>query len=341
MPTDEPQEPLDTGGESAGVSLTPGELLQQERLRRGLGEKEVADELHITMRYIKALEANDFDKLPGAVFARGYIKNYASLLHLDAGELIRLYEEIGGSQSAASDPQVRNRTRRKMDRNQFWVVVSVIVFVTGFMLLWLYNNFVTENEVEGIGASSDRSSLGLTQDSDPQLTSPVRAGSGQPRQSLRSSKTTAIAIATEPGSEQVTTANFVESLATIAKNEPLNIALDVDRSTREVLDDIKPAVTVAEAAVEIGRLIEINSPGEDLLKITFSGESWIEVNNSESGQIYRDLRVAGDVVEITGNAPFNILLGDAPFIQLSLNGEEIDVSDHIRIDNSARLTVGL
>ena len=89
------------------------------------------------------------------------------------------------------------------------------------------------------------------------------------------------------------------------------------------------------------RVIEISAVGNDILRITFSGESWIEVNDSNANQIYRDIRGPGDILEITGNAPFSILLGDAPFTQLSLNGIEIDVSDDIRIDNSARLTVGL
>ena len=78
-----------------------------------------------------------------------------------------------------------------------------------------------------------------------------------------------------------------------------------------------------------------------MLRISFTGESWIEVNDSESQQIYRDIREAGDVLEITGSAPFNILLGDAPFARMSLNGDEIDLAEDIRIDNSARLTVGL
>jgi formate dehydrogenase iron-sulfur subunit len=61
--------------------------MQQERIRRGLSEKEVADQLHITMHYVRSLEANNYDKLPGAVFAKGYIKNYAQLLELDEVEL--------------------------------------------------------------------------------------------------------------------------------------------------------------------------------------------------------------------------------------------------------------
>ena len=99
---------------------------------------------------------------------------------------------------------------------------------------------------------------------------------------------------------------------------------------------------ISDTLVEAeSRIIEINSAGSDVLRISFSGESWVEVNDEAENRIYRDIRDVGDVLEITGNAPFNILLGDAPFARLTFNGTEIDVSDNIRIDNSALLTVGL
>jgi cytoskeleton protein RodZ len=88
-------------------------------------------------------------------------------------------------------------------------------------------------------------------------------------------------------------------------------------------------------------IIAVISEGQDVLRIRFLGESWVEVNDDSAERGYRDLQHAGDVLEVTGTAPFNILLGDAPYTRLSLNGAEIDVSDEIRIDNSARLTVGL
>ena len=65
------------------------------------------------------------------------------------------------------------------------------------------------------------------------------------------------------------------------------------------------------------------------------------INDVNENQIYRDIRIAGDVLKIQGRSPFNILLGDASFARLTFNGTEIDVSDQIRIDNSVRLTVGL
>ena len=41
------------------------------------------------------------------------------------------------------------------------------------------------------------------------------------------------------------------------------------------------------------RVISIEAIGDDVLRISFTGESWIEVNDSESQQIYRDIRVGG------------------------------------------------
>ena len=68
MPTEDPN----TATEQP---LGAGEILQQERMRRGFSEKKVADQLHITVHYVKALETEHYEKLPGAVFAKGYIKS--------------------------------------------------------------------------------------------------------------------------------------------------------------------------------------------------------------------------------------------------------------------------
>jgi len=85
----------------------------------------------------------------------------------------------------------------------------------------------------------------------------------------------------------------------------------------------------------------VEGEGQDTLKLSFSGTSWIEVRDSGHGDRYRDLRVAGDVLEIKGVAPFDVFLGDAPRIRLSINGDDIDLSQETRIDNSVQLTVGL
>lgn len=63
-----------------------GSKLRLARERRGLSQEEAAKALCLNVEIINALETEQFDKLPAAVFVRGYIKNYASLLRLVINE---------------------------------------------------------------------------------------------------------------------------------------------------------------------------------------------------------------------------------------------------------------
>lgn len=65
----------------------PGSILREERERRGLGIEEVASQLRLSRRQIEALEMDDYAALPGNVFVRGFIRNYARLLQLDPAPL--------------------------------------------------------------------------------------------------------------------------------------------------------------------------------------------------------------------------------------------------------------
>lgn len=78
-----------------------------------------------------------------------------------------------------------------------------------------------------------------------------------------------------------------------------------------------------------------------MVEIVFSGESLVQIDDGSARQIYRDIRTAGDRLQVNGTGPFNVLLGDASSAELHLNGKKIDFTESIRIDNSARLTIGL
>ncbi len=342
---------LDAVEESNGI-LTAGDILQQERERLGLNEKEVADQLHITMHYVKALESNSYDKLPGAVFAKGYLRSYALLLGLDTEDLLSRYDDFTHQANADREEESRLlNLRRKKDRNKPFVIVSVIVFVAGFLGLWLVNSYFVEESVSDVPNTSESNDTAnnirpaLSQvveqqlTTQPQLTLEVQPEeipdtASQPTSNLEPiAEASAELLEVEPGSlaEMIESAEDVEEAPSL---EDLTAALQALRA-----EQAAEAGPIADS--DLPRVISVEATGSDVLLITFTGESWVEVNDSESQQIYRDIRAAGDVLEITGSAPFNILLGDAPFISMSLNGDKIDLSADIRIDNSARLTVGL
>lgn len=92
---------------------------------------------------------------------------------------------------------------------------------------------------------------------------------------------------------------------------------------------------------DVARVISVDAGGEDVVQITFNGDSHVQVDDGNDTQIYNDMQEAGDVLLINGSAPFDILLGDASTTELRLNGSRVDFSSSIRLDNSARLTIGL
>ena len=335
---------------------TAGDVLQRQRLHLGLNEREVADQLHITVHYVKALESNSYEKLPGAVFAKGYLKSYALFLGLDVEGLMSRYDEFAYEQNADSAEERRLlRARKKKERDKPLVIVSLIVFVVGFLGLWLAKSYFADEPVSDLPSTAE--SVEGAENMRPALSQMV-----EPQVTTQSQLTLEVELEEiSAPTNQLIISPGLEELSVLASEQLVEVDLgsNVDSESAQSaetrgsggsssVEELTSALqalraeqrTVAEATDQ-SRVFTIEATGNDVLRISFIGESWIEVNDSESKQIYRDIREAGDVLEITGSAPFNILLGDAPFINMSLNGDEIDLSADIRIDNSARLTVGL
>jgi cytoskeleton protein RodZ len=69
-----------------------GERLQREREMRGITLEEIAEATKIGTRALRALEAQDFEKLPGGIFNKGFVRSYARYLGLDEEQAVADYE---------------------------------------------------------------------------------------------------------------------------------------------------------------------------------------------------------------------------------------------------------
>ena len=77
--------------------MTPvGETLRRARLKRNLELNRIADELKISAAMLKAIEEEQFDKLPGGVFVRSFVRQYARLLELDEDEIMGALQQTLG-----------------------------------------------------------------------------------------------------------------------------------------------------------------------------------------------------------------------------------------------------
>jgi transcriptional regulator with XRE-family HTH domain len=96
---------------------TLGSYLRAAREARGLDLRDAAQQTRISISYLKAIEDEDFSKLPGEVFVRGFLKNYARFLGLPEDEVMKRYGELSKPQSAPASAPVSDAPRVEQQRH--------------------------------------------------------------------------------------------------------------------------------------------------------------------------------------------------------------------------------
>ena len=74
------------------------------------------------------------------------------------------------------------------------------------------------------------------------------------------------------------------------------------------------------------------------LKFVFKGQSWVEVRDNKGKLLFSRLNPAGSDAEVSGKPPFNVVVGNAPEVQLYYNDHEFDLEPHTKVA-VARFTV--
>ena len=81
-----------------------GDILRKEREKQNLTIKDVEAETSIRAFYIESIEKGNYDALPGEVYTKGFIKNYAAFLKLDANAFLQQYNTEMHKESTADQP---------------------------------------------------------------------------------------------------------------------------------------------------------------------------------------------------------------------------------------------
>jgi len=92
---------------------TLGAYLKSAREARGVDLHDAAQQTRININYLKAMEGEDFSKLPGEVFVRGFLKSYAKFLRLEEEEVVKRYQELQPATNAtAAVPNQRGEAKK-------------------------------------------------------------------------------------------------------------------------------------------------------------------------------------------------------------------------------------
>jgi cytoskeleton protein RodZ len=144
------------------MSESLGECFQKAREAKGLTLDEAAARTRILPQYLKAVEDNNYAKLPDEVFAKGFVRSYARILGLDEATIIRQFDESGGQFYAKRNERESLKQKLEEEERRKKVNRNIVVGMVSVALVLL---FVL------MGRDRDRS------EPRPALTDPVPAAS--------------------------------------------------------------------------------------------------------------------------------------------------------------------
>ena len=101
-----------TGEAPTRAPPPPGARLRAAREAQGMTAEQAAAALKLSLRQLASLESGRHEELPGPVFVRGFVRNYARLVKLDAGDLL-------GRVAVPAKDAGADRPRRRMEEIPF------------------------------------------------------------------------------------------------------------------------------------------------------------------------------------------------------------------------------
>lgn len=129
-----------------------GDALRSQREQLGVTLEQATEDTRIRAKFLQAIESGDYQSLPGTVYTKGFLRNYAGYLNLDPEEMLALYTgERGGTEPARSFAPMRPLVKRSFI---FTPTVLAPVFVLAGILLFVgyvyyqFTNFAVAPHVD-------------------------------------------------------------------------------------------------------------------------------------------------------------------------------------------------
>lgn len=269
-----------------------GNVLRQSREARQMSLVDVAQLLKISYRQVDALENDDWAALPGQTFVRGFVRNYARLLHLDAEPLLRQIKAeqtpedpniVLPQASSASLPQPGQGKRRDL------AAVAGAALMVG---LAVAAYFLVPADFWQSAPKAEVSEEVVTEEKAAEPAFPPASANEAP------------AEAAPANAETVAPAAVTAAPAPVV--QPATVS--------------PPAPSGPVAA------------GQARFKFRFEQPSWVEVKDKSGQIVFSQLSPAGSEREVEGTPPFALVVGNATHVKLTYKGREIPLEPRSKDD---------
>ena len=129
----------ESGGQNGQV-LSPAEIgqaLKTAREESGISLMEVAEQTCISQSHIKAIEAGDFDQLPGVGYVPGFLRNYCQVVNIDPEPVVSAFK-ISKTASLAR-PEYRFPVQALVPKMASPMIALIIVCLgLGGYVFWIF-----------------------------------------------------------------------------------------------------------------------------------------------------------------------------------------------------------
>jgi len=297
---------------AAPAAVSAGAMLRAAREAAGLSLDAVAQQLKLAPRQVTAIESDDFAQLPGRTFVRGFVRNYARLLKLDADAVLAALP--GGGDGAglaaptlhATAPSIGELPVSQTSRPAWakWAIPLTLVAIVA------------------AGAAYEM----LRTAAPPRTPAPATAEPREPVIGPKAPEPAPPPAAVAPTQTSVPPAAPAALPAPASGPAPGAAAAPPPGATTTALPN--PVASVPAAA----------APGDRELVLAYRDHSWTEVRDRNGRVLLSAMMSPGARQVLSGPAPFELVIGNAGDVTLTLDGRAVDLVPHTR-QSVARLTL--
>lgn len=349
-----------TGGQPAPghtQASTPGALLRAAREAQGLSVGDVSTRMRMGVRQIEALERAEYATLPSGTFLRGMVRNYAKAVNVDADAAIKLLEETYSHASVSlkdakivvpsqnikvsGGPGFFSTHRVKV--LGFAAIAVLAAGAAGYWWQYIRPQLGIGNVIMRTAPAAEKSVAVA-----PPQVQPTNAPSATASTPVEQPATPAVApVQVQPSTVTTPTAATppATSPAQMVVPPPVSAApAPATPATATVTPQPMLAESSSSSPVAESTKLKTDSSaasrpaGTSVLGFTFGGDSWLEVVDGRGRTLVSRRFASGETEEVSGRAPFSIVVGNAAEVRMAYNGKEFDLKPHTRT-RTARLTL--
>jgi cytoskeleton protein RodZ len=273
---------------------SPGALLQQERIRRGLSVQQAAETLHLDSWIIEAIEANNFLALGAPVYARGYLKKYAVMLGLAPEVVVSRYEALTDTpvEPTPTPTGTAPPPRPKWPKYVVWAVIAAVVI--GLTIVVFEVLVPVARRV--LAARSDAPVVAAPVSTPPAVAAPAVTPSVEAQTQVQT------AVAPPPSAQAPAQTKRAESVPAQATSAP------------------EPTSAATGSPVR--------------LRLEFKEASWAEVYDATGQRLLYDVGQPNRPRVVSGVAPLNVVVGIASAVSVQVNDQAIVVPRRANKDST-------